>query len=39
MAETEEWDNHGTCRGLIGECLIRCNNVLYIRDAEGVEEI
>lgn len=38
LFNTEEWVN-GECKGNIGEALIRCNNVLYIRDAEGVEEI
>ena len=37
LFNTEEWVN-GECKGNIGEALIRCNNVLYIRDAEGVEE-
>ena len=32
VADTEEWIN-GVCRGKIGEALIRCNNVLYVRDA------
>ena len=31
LADTQEWVN-GTCRGQIGETLIRCNNVLYVRD-------
>ena len=38
LFNTEEWVN-GECKGNIGEALIRCNNVLYVRDAEGVEEI
>ena len=38
VADTEEWIN-GSCRGKIGETLIRCNNVLYLRDAEGVDAI
>lgn len=38
LFNTEEWVN-GECKGNIGEALIRCNNVLYIRDAEGIEEI
>ena len=32
IADTQEWIN-GVCRGNIGETLIRCNNVLYIKDA------
>lgn len=35
---TEEWIN-GVLKGNIGESLIRCNNVLYVRDAEGVKEV
>ncbi len=38
LLNTEEWVN-GECRGNIGEALIRCNNVLYVREAEGVNEI
>lgn len=38
IADTEEWIA-GVCRGKIGESLIRCNNVLYVRDAQGVEAI
>ena len=32
LADTEEWVGD-VCRGKIGETLIRCNNVLYVRDA------
>ena len=38
LFNTEEWID-GECRGNIGESLIRCNNVLYVRDAEGVKEV
>ena len=38
LLNTEEWVN-GECRGNIGEALIRCNNVLYVREAEGVTEV
>ena len=38
LANTEEYID-GSCTGNLGEVLVRCNNVLYIRDAEGVEEI
>ena len=38
LLNTEEWVN-GECRGNIGEALIRCNNVLYVREADGVAEI
>ena len=38
LINTEEWVN-GECRGNIGEALIRCNNVLYVRDAENVPEV
>eukprot|EP00094_Tigriopus_californicus_P014238 TCALIF_13791-PA protein Name:"Similar to SmF Small nuclear ribonucleoprotein F (Drosophila melanogaster)" AED:0.08 eAED:0.08 QI:0/0.5/0.33/0.66/0.5/0.66/3/508/126 len=34
LASTEEFID-GTCTGNLGEVLIRCNNVLYVR---GVEE-
>ena len=37
LADTEEWVN-GVCRGKIGESLIRCNNVLYVRDATSLPE-
>ena len=39
LAETEEWDAKDVCKGQIGDCLIRCNNVLYVRDAENVEDV
>ena len=39
LMHAEEWDNKDQCRGNIGEWLIRCNNVLYVRDAEEVEEV
>ncbi len=39
LSEAEEWDSKDTCRGKIGECLIRCNNVLYVRDGDMVEEV
>jgi len=38
LHNTEEWVD-GEMRGNIGESLVRCNNVLYVRDAEGVTEI
>lgn len=38
LINTEEWVN-GECRGNIGEALIRCNNVLYLRDADQVAEV
>ena len=38
LINTEEWID-SECRGNIGEALIRCNNVLYVRDAEGVTEL
>jgi len=34
MAQTEEYVN-GESTGLLGEVLIRCNNVLYIREDDG----
>jgi small nuclear ribonucleoprotein F len=34
LANTEEYID-GSCTGNLGEVLVRCNNVLYIR---GVEE-
>jgi len=33
LIDTEEW-TEGQCRGLIGETVIRNNNVLYIRAKE-----
>jgi small nuclear ribonucleoprotein F len=38
LLDTTEWVN-GECRGNIGEALVRCNNVLYVRDAENVAEV
>ena len=32
LANTEEYTN-GVMSGMIGEVLIRCNNVLYVKDA------
>ena len=45
LLNTEEWQN-GEFKGILGEILIRCNNVLYIRECPdepdqaevGVEE-
>uniref|UniRef100_T1IMT0 Sm protein F n=1 Tax=Strigamia maritima TaxID=126957 RepID=T1IMT0_STRMM len=37
LANTEEY-HEGTCTGNLGEVLIRCNNVLYIRGVEEEEE-
>ncbi|KRX59496.1 hypothetical protein D917_07476 [Trichinella nativa] len=37
LAHTEEYTN-GTLAGNLGEVLIRCNNVLYIRGVEEAEE-
>jgi len=34
---TEEW-NDGECKGALGEVLIRCNNVLYIRESPEEQE-
>ena len=34
MAQTEEFIN-GNCTGNLGDVLVRCNNILYVR---GVEE-
>jgi len=31
LLNTEEWFK-GECKGVLGEILIRCNNVLYIRE-------
>lgn len=31
LSETEEW-MEGECAGQLGEVMIRCNNVLYVRD-------
>ena len=38
LYNTEEWMN-GECTGNIGETLLRCNNVLYVRDAEGLQAV
>lgn len=38
MINTEE-RIEGECKGNIGEVLIRCNNVLYIRDAENTVQV
>jgi small nuclear ribonucleoprotein F len=35
LINTEEWID-GQCKGNIGEVLIRCNNILYAREGEGV---
>lgn len=32
LLECEEWSN-GTFKGKLGEVLVRCNNVLYVRAA------
>eukprot|EP00048_Salpingoeca_helianthica_P014803 m.223649 g.223649 ORF g.223649 m.223649 type:complete len:83 (+) comp16290_c0_seq1:42-290(+) len=37
LADTEEYID-GNLAGNLGECLIRCNNVLYIRGAEAAME-
>jgi len=37
LANTEEFVE-GNCTGNLGEVLIRCNNVLYIRGVEDEEE-
>ncbi|GAB5371262.1 hypothetical protein AAMO2058_001564200 [Amorphochlora amoebiformis] len=37
LASTEEWID-GRAQGTLGEVLIRCNNVLYIRGVPEEEE-
>ncbi|XP_054721674.1 small nuclear ribonucleoprotein F-like [Uloborus diversus] len=37
LANTEEYNN-GQYQGNLGEVLIRCNNVLYLRGVEDEEE-
>ncbi|XP_054160643.1 small nuclear ribonucleoprotein F [Oppia nitens] len=37
LANTEEYID-GNCTGNLGEVLIRCNNVLYIRGVDEEEE-
>ncbi|KAE8739706.1 hypothetical protein FOCC_FOCC014800 [Frankliniella occidentalis] len=37
LANTEEFVE-GNCTGTLGEVLVRCNNVLYIRGVEEEEE-
>ncbi len=36
LASTEEYID-GNCTGNLGEVLVRCNNVLYVRSAEDEE--
>mmetsp|Transcript_317 Transcript_317/g.1046 ORF Transcript_317/g.1046 Transcript_317/m.1046 type:complete len:83 (-) Transcript_317:362-610(-) len=36
LTDTEEWVDGGLA-GKLGEVLIRCNNVMYIRGAEEVD--
>ncbi|XP_057849219.1 probable small nuclear ribonucleoprotein F [Cryptomeria japonica] len=38
LASTEEYDN-GQFKGNLGEVLIRCNNVLYLRGVPEDEDI
>ncbi|XP_062522577.1 small nuclear ribonucleoprotein F-like [Corticium candelabrum] len=38
LANTEEYVD-GACTGNLGEVLIRCNNVLYIRGTEESDEM
>eukprot|EP01028_Stygiella_incarcerata_P008865 TRINITY_DN3992_c0_g1_i1.p1 TRINITY_DN3992_c0_g1~~TRINITY_DN3992_c0_g1_i1.p1 ORF type:complete len:113 (-),score=48.11 TRINITY_DN3992_c0_g1_i1:174-512(-) len=37
LLDTEEWID-GTLSGNVGEVLIRCNNVLYVRELNGEEK-
>jgi small nuclear ribonucleoprotein F len=37
LANTEEWID-GNCYGNLGSVLIRCNNVLYLKQLEEEEE-
>ena len=37
LLNAEEWEN-GQCKGVLGEILIRCNNVLYVRECPEEEE-
>lgn len=37
LMNTEEWVD-GVSTGMLGEVLIRCNNVLYIRSANSATE-
>merc|ERR1719205_101508 len=36
LAQSEEFIDE-TCTGSLGEILIRCNNVMYIKPSEGEE--
>jgi len=38
LTDTEEFNSDGKFAGNLGEVLIRCNNVLYIRGASGASE-
>lgn len=33
LVKCEEW-NKGKFNGILGEVLLRCNNILYIRESE-----
>jgi small nuclear ribonucleoprotein F len=37
LVNTEEWVD-GKCKGELGEVLIRCNNVLYVRGVPEQQE-
>lgn len=37
LAQTEEFID-GNCTGALGEVLVRCNNVLYVRGVEDENE-
>jgi small nuclear ribonucleoprotein F len=37
LVDTVEW-TEGECKGNIGECVVRCNNVLYIRAKEQAQQ-
>jgi len=37
LAQAEEFID-GSCTGNLGDVLVRCNNVLYIRGVEGDNE-
>lgn len=36
LINSEEWIK-GNFRGVLGEILLRCNNVLYIREYEDIK--
>lgn len=38
LANTEEFNAEGVSQGMLGEVMIRCNNVLYLREIGDEDE-